>query len=474
MKVLLVYPNTMMATLPPISIAILSAVLKKEGFEVKLFDTTFYKTEEISFEKKKEELLQVKPFKETAEYKGDLNACLKDFYNMVDNYKPDLIGISLVEDTIDLGLQLLATIKGYNIPVIAGGVGVNFNYDILEKSGLIDQFVFGEAENLIRSICTIKSPTGLWQDSRAVDLNKIPFLDYSIFESNRLNRIMSGKSFRMLHFELDRGCPYECSYCCADALKRLYGVNYYRRKKNSRIIEEMLYLKEKYNPDYFNFNSETFLARTEKELVELMTLYTRDISLPFWCQSRPETVTKEKIAILKTMGVADFQLGIEHGNASFRKEWLNRKNTNEQIINACKILNDYEIPYTVNNLIGFAHETKEHIFDTINLNKEIDFKYLKNMNVYVVNPYKGTELFRRYLEEGLIEEDAKSMQLLNGKKINRLYLSDEEVFGLQRTFPLYVKMPEQNSRIKRAEKMDDFGNNVYQSLRREYIKRFYK
>ena len=49
MKVLLVYPNTMMATLTPLSIASLSAVLKKKKYDVELFDTTFYKTEEISF-----------------------------------------------------------------------------------------------------------------------------------------------------------------------------------------------------------------------------------------------------------------------------------------------------------------------------------------------------------------------------------------------------------------------------------------
>jgi hypothetical protein len=93
------------------------------------------------------------------------------------------------------------------------------------------------------------------------------------------------------------------------------------------------------------------------------------------------------------------------------------------------------------------------------------------MNVYIANPYKGTELYIRYLEDGLIEENAKSKQLLEGKETKYLYLNKEEVKGLQRTFPFYVRMPEQKNRIKRAEQFDDFGNNVYQSLRREYTKR---
>jgi len=502
MKVLLVYPNTMMATLTPLSIASLSAVLKKEGCEVKLFDTTFYKTEEISFEKKKEELLQVKPFTETAEYKGDLNACIKDFCELVADYKPELIGISFVEDTIDLGLHLLESIREAHPLIIAGGVGVNFNKELLLNSGLIDIICLGEGEKILLEVCNahknknnfsnidnlaylvlISNPFDKIDEEEIfinnmkcpVDINKLPYPDFDIFEEKRLYRVMHGKKFKMLHVEIDRGCPFECSYCCAPALKRLQGNSYYRKKSTFRIIEEMLYLKMKYEPDYFNFSSETFLARTEKELTDLMILYTRDIGVPFWCQSRPETVTEEKVAILKTMGCADFQLGIEHGNATFRKEWLNRNNTNEQIISACQLLNKYEIPYTVNNLIGFAHETRELVFDTINLNKEIDLSYLKNMNVYIVTPYKGTELYSRYLKMGLIEEGAKSKQLLNGKEINRLYMTKEEVIGLQRTFPLYVRMPYYNlNRIKRAEKFDDIGNNVYESLRRDYIKTFYK
>ncbi len=42
-KVLLVNCNTMLDTLITAGIGILSACLKREGIEVKLFDTTFYK-----------------------------------------------------------------------------------------------------------------------------------------------------------------------------------------------------------------------------------------------------------------------------------------------------------------------------------------------------------------------------------------------------------------------------------------------
>jgi len=41
-KVLFLYPNGTLMNPPPISIGIFTAVLKREGFELALFDTTLY------------------------------------------------------------------------------------------------------------------------------------------------------------------------------------------------------------------------------------------------------------------------------------------------------------------------------------------------------------------------------------------------------------------------------------------------
>jgi len=43
MKILLIYPNTMMATLVPMSLSVLSSDLRQAGHDVKIFDTTYYK-----------------------------------------------------------------------------------------------------------------------------------------------------------------------------------------------------------------------------------------------------------------------------------------------------------------------------------------------------------------------------------------------------------------------------------------------
>ncbi|UCD54979.1 MAG: B12-binding domain-containing radical SAM protein [Candidatus Omnitrophota bacterium] len=493
-RVLFIYPNLMMSTLVPIHISLLSSCLKQEGFQTDLFDTTYYKTEEISFDEKKVELLQVKKFNlEEQGVKYKETDMYEDLIKKVKDYKPDLIAITLVEDTYELGLSLLNAIKDFDIPVIAGGVFVTFSPEKTITNENIDMICIGEGEETLVELCD-KMRKGqdypmvknLWikQNGKIIknelrkitDINNLPFIDYDIFEPKRLYRPMYGRIYTMIHIELDRGCPYECSYCESPQLRRLYrekgcGV-YYRKKSVARITEELKWLLKKYNPDYIYFNSESFLAKSPAELGKFANLYKREIGLPFWCQSRPETVTEEKIKILKDTDCQNLQFGIEQGNENFRAKILKRRCSNKQIIDAMKLVEKYKIAYTVNNIIGFPDETRELIFDTININHQIN---PTTLNCYIFAPYRGTYLYNYCLEKGYLTEDYKIHQLLDGARLRMNSITYEELKGLQRTFPLYAKMPEEKwPKIRIAERFDEEGNRMFEKLRKVYYERYFK
>ena len=59
-KILLINCNTMLDTLVTAGIGILSSCLKNEGIDVKLFDTTFYRTAERTGDEARASVLQVK------------------------------------------------------------------------------------------------------------------------------------------------------------------------------------------------------------------------------------------------------------------------------------------------------------------------------------------------------------------------------------------------------------------------------
>lgn len=494
-KVLFIYPNTMMATLLPLHVSILSACLKERGIQVKLYDTTCYRTEKISFEQKKVELLQIKKFNLG---EGGIKFKDTDIYDdlkkMVSEYKPDLIGCNFVEDTYAMGLSLLKSIESFNIPVIAGGVFVNFYAEDILKESAIDMVCLGEGEGAMTELCEAMREKkdyahirNLWVKKETgeivrnpirplVDLDSLPHIDFDIFEENRMSRPMQGKLFKMLHVEVQRGCPFSCTYCEAPAIKKFYEgaghANYFRQKSPSKLIAEMRHLVEKHKPDYINFNAESILAINVKDLKELANLYKKEIKLPFWCQSRPETITEEKIKILKDMNCADMQFGIEHGNEKFRAKMLNRHCTNEKMLEGFRIIEKYKIPYTVNNIIGFPEETRELVFDTINFNRHL---HPKTFNCYMFTPFRGTYLRNYCVEHGYLDRDAATMQLLDGANFKYKTITKDELYGLQRTFSLYCRFPENEfDQIRQAEKLDENGNRVFRKLWELYYERFYK
>ena len=59
-KVLLINCNTMMDVLLPVGLSLISACLKEKGFQVKLFDTTFYKTAKETGDEARAKNLQVR------------------------------------------------------------------------------------------------------------------------------------------------------------------------------------------------------------------------------------------------------------------------------------------------------------------------------------------------------------------------------------------------------------------------------
>lgn len=494
MRILFIYPNTMLSTLVPIHFSQLSSCLKKEGFEVELFDTTFYKTEEISSEQKRVELLQIKPFDlADSGIKLRESGIHQDLDKKISNFRPDLIGITLVEDTWELAKSLLdKVIKNFDIPVIAGGVLVTaVPEEIISHPG-IDMICLGEGEDALLELCReierkndYSKIKNLWVKSGGkiiknhlrslTDINNLPYIDYDVWGRQRLGRPMFGKIYTMIHVEIDRGCPNQCTYCAAPVLSNFFREHgcgpYYRRKKIPRVMAELEFLVKKYQPNYINFNSETFLAKPTEELREFAKEYKNRIHLPFWAQTRPETITEEKIKILKEMGIDSMNFGIEHGNEEFRAKILHRYGSNEQIVRGIKLVEKYEIPYTANNIIGFPEETRNLIFDTIKLNRKLNPRTI-NCSLFV--PYKGTPLREYCIDKGYLDEDAKVHNVTDGVKLKANPISYEGLKGVQRTFSLYVKFPESEwPKIEIAERFDEEGNRMFEELKKIYQTKYF-
>jgi anaerobic magnesium-protoporphyrin IX monomethyl ester cyclase len=135
MKVLLIYPNIRGMNMLPPAIALFSSILKREGQEVRLFDSTDYPNpEDTTFDsdKLKEQNLNVRPFDDTKLKVSFVDEDVHEaFRRCVTGFRPDLMAISLTEDMYPIGQRLLQMTGDLHIPTLAGGVFPTFAPEVV-------------------------------------------------------------------------------------------------------------------------------------------------------------------------------------------------------------------------------------------------------------------------------------------------------------------------------------------------------
>jgi len=486
-KVLLVYPNTMMSMLVPNAIGLFSAFLKHEGYQVDLFDATLYRTDQDSSDERKMKSLQVRPFNlaergvtlKTAEMEAD-------FLAKVESYRPDLIAVSVVEDTFPIGTRLLDSIAHLRIPTVMGGVFATYAPDIALAEPTVQYLCRGEGEgalvDLCRALSTGQDPSGianLWvkrgdtiiknEMRAALDVDQLPIQDLSIFEPQTLFRPLAGKIWRMAPIETQRGCPYKCTFCNSpsnnDVYKESDAGRFYRKRSMKHVYDEMVTLRDRYDIEFIFFITDTFLAMSNAEFDEFIEMYS-SIKLPFFMNTRPETLSLYRAKKLKEVNCYRVNIGVEHGNQKFRREVVGRPVSDDQMINAFKYMNEAGIPVVANNIMGFPDETREMIFETIELNRKYE---CDTINAFTFSPYHGTKLRELALQRGYLKPEDRVTVFTKDSVLNMPHLSKEEISGLMKTFALYVKLPKEFwPKIRVAERDDEEGRKAFDELSKVY------
>ena len=491
-KVLLIYPSLFMQIGLPLGIASLAAALKEKGIEVRVFDTVFYQLPG-DIDENVERATVHKSFK-TVDYeslnvvKNDSDV-IEDFKKTLEEFEPDLVGMSSIECIFERGLRLTKVAKEMmDVPVVAGGVFATLAPEVVIKEGTIDIACIGEGEDALVELCECLQEgkdhsgiKGLWvkKDGKIIKngprqlkgLDEMVRPDFSVFDPRMFYKPMQGNLFKTIPVEITRGCPFMCTYCAAPALNKLYkdsgGGKFFRNKSPETLFSEINESIEKYSPEFFYFASETFLAIDDVAFNNFIENY-RHIRIPFWIQTRVETITYERIQKLKEVGLFWMTIGVEHGSEEYRNKYLKRYTKNEKIIEVVKILDKCDQGASLNNIIGLPFETRELIYETIMLNRKL-FKLNNRLksNVSIFTPYKGCELYDLCISNKLLDPApyTNHTNIVGDLPLRSNLLTDDEINGLFRTFNLYVYLPDEHlDRIRLAESFTPEGNREFELL----------
>ena len=502
-NVLMFYPNLHMSALMPQSIGIFTALLKREGYNLDLFDCTYFEdidTLTIGKNTNEEKVANRNVAKyDNSEWteKGvkPKNNIVESFKKKVNDFKPDLIIVSVLESTYYLALELLKSIpeNKRNYKTLFGGVFATYASDKVIKNPLVDYVCRGEGEGAIVEMCsklinngriddlknfTIKHDGQIYKNSMRmpVNIDDVPIPDWDLFEEGSLYRPMQGKIWRAVGLETQRGCPYTCTFCNSPSNNVEYkaetGSRFHRKKSIKRLEKELDFLVKKYDPNLIYFVVDTFLAMSNKEFDELKELYS-NYKIPFWMNTRAETITEHRAAGLEEMNMLRMNIGIEHGNYDYRRNYLKRNVKNDVQIKAFEIASQHKYTSCANSIIGMTDETRELIFDTIHFVRKLPDN-IDATGAFIFAPYHGTPLRTLAIEKGYLNDDEIcSLSNTSESMLRMPTISKEEISGIAKVFSFYIKFPENRwDEIKIAEKNDEEGNAMFAKLGKEFDETF--
>jgi len=497
-KVLIVYPNLPLMLVPPLSMAIFTGVLKKEGYKVDLFDTTEYVPPEVNTSPQNRTIyLQARDFND----EDDLGVSIKidllgDYKAKVLAFKPNLVIYSIVEDPFPKALQMMQEIENLNIKFtsLVGGVLPTADPDYVLRHKEINLLAKGEGEKTLVAVAeavrlekSFSDVKGIYYKDENGNIHKTlpqPLVDlndyepdFSLFDQKRFFRPMGGRIFKTIPIETYRGCPYKCTFCNSpmhNTIVKDDGIapSFLRRKTIANVEKEIKKLVKLYNPSFLYFVDDSFLARPKKEIFDFCNMYEQ-FKIPFWFNTRPENCKLEFMQRLKDVGSYRISFGIECGNESYRNKVLLRKPKNKEIIDSFKIIAESGIAFSVNLIIGFPGETRDLIIETIDLVRQI--KGYDTITVSIFTPYRGTVLREVAVKNNWLDPEHITIHTTSSSVLNMPppYLSSADIDGLMRVIPLYVYFPKSEwSMIKRAEIDDAEGNKVLNYYSEIYKKNF--
>ena len=197
-------------------------------------------------------------------------------------------------------------------------------------------------------------------------------------------------------------CSSICSYC--DFPKLLYDKKY-TRKYLDTIKEEILsrYKDEEVVSIYIGGGTPTSLDLEELEyLLKLTSIFRKAKYIEFTIESNIESLSKDKIKLLKQYGVNRISLGVQSFNDSTLKE-LNRHHTKDSTIKLVKELKEYFDNISIDYIYGIYNDIEE-VKDDINTFLKLDIPHISCYSLIIENNTIFGINKREYIDENIEEE----------------------------------------------------------------------
>lgn len=351
--------------------------------------------------------------------------------------------------------------RHFDFPTLVGGMHPTLSPDDAIAQAGIDMICKGDGEVPLALLATALEegkgaadvPGIWWKDEQGTvhkgppaplaNLNEQPTPDWDIYHHFRGLMVIREQVGILMG---SRGCPYDCAYCCNIALvEDAKGQGKFVRFKDvPRFIEEIKTYQARFPFIQAFFFEDDIFGVSKRWLKEFAPVYKREIGKPFGCNMRPNLVDDWMVDTLAEAGCVRVHMAIEAGNEGVRNAILNRRLSNEKLVESFLKFKRKGIQVMSYNIVGSPHETPEAVLETIKLNARIDPDFMQHSIFY---PYEGTPLYDLVTKEGLWAKGRDVTDYFADTALEQASITREQVLMFQQNFKELVKLYQRVERL---------------------------
>jgi len=336
----------------PLGILYLCSHLRRQGFDVEVFDTTFSNRESL--------------------------------FRHLQTEKPSVLGIYANLMTRSNVVEIIRVAREAHWRIIVGWPEPGAYAQEFLESGA-DFVVFGEGESTMQELLTAlhdgaDTSGDIWKAKVAgtaylddegtfhqnppraqiADLDAQPWPAREAIDLHRyVDTWRDHHQQGSVNFITARGCPYKCRWCS----HQVYGQTH-RRRNPTKVVDELEWLLTEYTPDIAWVSDDVFTINHEWIRKYAAEMRRRNLHIPFECISRADRLNEEMLDLLAELGCFRIWIGSESGSQRLL-DAMDRGVKVEQVQRAVEMSRARKIQSGMFLMWGYEGEEMEDIEATI-------------------------------------------------------------------------------------------------------------
>jgi len=374
-------------TKPPYTLALLAAMLRDAGCEVRLVDATATRTS-------------------TEVVIAGLER---------DSFSPTLILFPSTTPTLDADVREIGKLKRrFAAPMFCFGPHASTVPEAsMQRADDVDGMFVGEPEDGVMQLAVLDSlerldnvPSLTWRRNGAVAPHRAhgsfsrflqsPYPAWDLVDLKQYALPLVDKPYVLV--ETSRGCPYACDFCVAP----IHQGHKFRERGAKSLVDEIERTYRERGVEFFYLWGDTVTLNVKSFSAFCDELIARKLPIQWFGNARADNLTDPAfVHRLRRAGCWMLALGIESESDDVRKNMVKRLER-QKIQTAFRNMREAGIRSFAFFIFGYPGETPRTMELTTEYAIELDPDFA---NFYPAVPYPGTALYDKSVRENLLSPD---------------------------------------------------------------------